>query len=51
MSLVAANQNGQKGAWVGVPVVVQCLTGLTRNHEVVGLIPGLGQWVDHPALL
>ena len=25
--------------------MVQWLTNLTRNHEVVGLIPGLAQWV------
>ena len=29
----------------GVPVVTQWLKNLTRNHEVVGLIPGLPQWV------
>ena len=28
-----------------VPVVVQWLMNLTRNHEVVGSIPGLAQWV------
>ena len=28
----------------GVPVMVQWLMNLTRNHEVVGLIPGLGHW-------
>ena len=30
---------------MGVPVVAQQLTNLTRNHEVVGSIPGLPQWV------
>ena len=35
---------------LGVPVVVQRLTNLTRNHEVVGLIPALAQWVKDPAL-
>ena len=29
--------------WTGVPVVAQWLTNLTRNNEVVGLIPGLAQ--------
>ena len=29
----------------GVPVVAQWLRNPTRNHEVVGLIPGLAQWV------
>ena len=28
----------------GVPVVAQWLTNPTRNHEVVGLIPGLAKW-------
>ena len=30
---------------LGVPVVAQWLTNPTRNHEVVGSIPGLAQWV------
>ena len=29
--------------WNGVPVVAQWLMNLTRNNEVVGLIPGLAQ--------
>ena len=34
----------------GVPIVAQWLTNPTRNHEVVGWIPGLTQWVKGPAL-
>ena len=28
-----------------IPVVAQWLMNPTRNHEVVGSIPGLAQWV------
>ena len=28
----------------------QWLTNPTRNHEVVGLIPGIAQWVKDPVL-
>ena len=33
-----------------VPFMAQQKTNPTRNHEVVGLIPGLAQWVKDPVL-
>ena len=40
----------KKFKFQGVPVVAQWLTNPTRDHEVVGLTPGLAQWVKNPAL-
>ena len=34
----------------GVPVLAQWLTNPTRNHDVVGSIPGLAQRAKDPAL-
>ena len=37
---------GGKTFNIRVPVETQWLTSLTRNHEVVGLILALAQWVE-----
>ena len=36
---------------LGVPVVAQWLANPTSDQEVVGLTPGLAQWVKDPVLL
>ena len=40
----------QKKVKAGVPVMAQWLTNPTRNHEVVGLIPGFTQGIKNLAL-
>ena len=39
----------EKNTFLGVPIMA-VETNLIRNHEVVGLIPGLAQWVKDPVL-
>ena len=42
--LVNALRQEVEPRW-GVPIVAQCLTNPISNHEGVGSIPGLTQWV------
>ena len=35
---------------MGVPVMAQQLMNPTKNHEDMGLVPGLTQWVKDLAL-
>ena len=50
MNVLLIQNKELKNKQVGVPVVVQWLTNPTRNHEVVGSIPALAQWVNDPVL-
>ena len=47
---ITCNYSAIKKERMGVPVVAQGLTNPTRNHEVVGSIPGLAQWVKDLSL-
>ena len=41
------NQNSSE---LGVPITAQWLRNPTRNHEVLGSIPGLTQWAKDAEL-
>ena len=47
---IFSNMDGPRNYHAGVPVVAQWLTNPTRNHEVVGSVPALAQWVKDLAL-
>ena len=50
LCLVPSTLGTIKFSILGVPVMAQGLTNLTRNHEVAGSISGLAQWVKDLAL-
>ena len=47
---IDGQQTHEKMLNIRVPVVAQWLTNPPRNHEVLGSIPGLAQWVKDLAL-
>ena len=50
-AMTGVNMGRKEITQIGVPVVAQWLMNPTRNHEVVGSIPDLAQWITDPALL
>ena len=50
IEILELNPSTYSQSMTGVPVMVQWLTNLNRNHEVVDSIPGLAQWVKDPVL-
>ena len=45
-----SDKSSYKAVCIGISVVAQWLTNLTRTHEVAGSIPSLAQWVNDLAL-
>ena len=39
-----------KRKYIGVPIMAPWLKNLARNHEVLGSVLGLAQWVKYPVL-